>query len=240
MTKKITALLLVLVMTATMTVNVFAATTSTTSSNTSASTTTPKTVKIGDYMLVLKEGSYPAKVLVDGKTTGYNKDGSVNRDNFTELYRVAIYSDGSNDAGNCQWYAQARFQETTGIFVHTNDVNRIWKGDYNCEDLNYNISRKIDNIRSHSIVMVEKNSKDFVGHCLFIEYVERDANGKPINIWYTEANYNGDFKWDPGTDKYEGSLQSYGWEQFKEVELEGFVGYIQYDEAKAKALDKAA
>ena len=152
-------------------------------------------------------GSLPAKILIDeskGKTGWYGGNKWIS--NVYELYSEGL-------VGGCNWYADGRFWEVYGIpFPHFNDFKK--SGVYLEAADKYDeliAIRNADDVRSYSIVVYGKGLYDN-GHVAFVEYVERDAYGKLVNIYITEANFNSltlDYRY--GVD---GAVQKYSMNEF--------------------------
>jgi hypothetical protein len=64
------------------------------------------------------------------------------------------------------------------------------------------------------------------GHVVFVEYVERDQNGNPVNVYFTEClNSDGSGTYKPATD---GKIKKATFERFKKSssgtkDLMGFI-----------------
>jgi len=127
--------------------------------------------------------------------------------------------------GECAWYAPARFTEVNGISLNIRPLGYIkdWL-DTAAKYDDLEIIRNVAEIRNYSIAIFPQNTQS-TGHVVFIEYVERDSNGKPLNIYFTEANgantlNKGQF--DPG---YDGIVQMLSFEDFIN-KPGGLAGYI--------------
>ncbi len=68
--------------------------------------------------------------------------------------------------------------------------------------------------------------KDWPGHVRFVEYVERDRNGNPQTVYYTDANGADDPEKDAYTPGYDGSVKAVSYEDFLEPYGSRLVGYI--------------
>jgi len=55
------------------------------------------------------------------------------------------------------------------------------------------VERDVNKIVSGCIAILVGKSTDTTGHSVFVEYVERDTDGKPVNVYYTDVfrNRNG-------------------------------------------------
>lgn len=136
-------------------------------------------------------GSVPAKILIDeSKSTKLFID---NPDDPYEPFRnVTDYYYGGFTYGGCNWYAAGRFWEVYGIpFPHFDKMHETAKYLDKAELYEeFSVIRDVNDIRSYSIAVFVPVSADSTPHVLFVEYVERNASGKPINVYYTEANAN--------------------------------------------------
>jgi hypothetical protein len=89
-------------------------------------------------------------------------------------YNVGLYG------VDCVWYAYSRFQEINGF-------KPGWEYKEKPTD-NWKTVTDLSQIQSLSLAVYYKD--DTFAHVLFIEYVERDANGNPANIYFTESGAN--------------------------------------------------
>ncbi len=125
-------------------------------------------------------GDTPGNILKDT-----NNFDPLNVDSYTDTYRLG-------SIGVCAWYAKNRFYEVHNINLELYDIGAIKSCLKDAEKYtDLKIITNINNIESNSIaVFVPQNISD-TGHLVYIEYVERDSNNKPINIYLTETNgYN--------------------------------------------------
>ena len=59
---------------------------------------------------------------------------------------------------------------------------------------------------------------------VYVEYVERDSNGNPINVYITEGNTLGEGKFNP---QYDGVVKKMTFEDFKNrSQVNELAGYI--------------
>lgn len=134
-----------------------------------------------------KEGTRLANILVDESIGAYFEDGVANHENIQPFYK---YNNLTAIVGECTWYAEGRFSEVTGV---DSRKNKYWSG------FNGSVTYWLDNITDNNcpdvVAIHDKNDVQaqaiviYKGHAAFIEYVERDANGNPITVYITEANY---------------------------------------------------
>lgn len=101
---------------------------------------------------------------------------------FTEAYQ-------SGTVGQCTWYAKGRFKEIYGVELPYWGSAKKW-ADSAESCLDVIVIRDLSDIPEQCIAVYEPKDKysDLPGHVCFIEYIERDKNGNPINIYYTDAN----------------------------------------------------
>ncbi len=130
--------------------------------------------------------------------------------------------------GQCAWYADNRFYEVHGIRLALYDLGSVKdyiNNAYKFTDLS--AIKDIEDIRNQCIAVYKPTSDpNHPGHLRFVEYVERDSNGNPTNIYFTESNgadtiTKGQF--DPGVD---GVVKKETFEQFKAVYSMELIGYI--------------
>ena len=118
-----------------------------------------------------KEGSIPAKIETvdaDGKEI------------FTENYRIGY-------AGQCTWYARGRFHEVNGVELPTIGYAKDWLMAPLVSD-KVDVCLDVNVVPEHSIaVYAPKADSRLKGHVVFVEYVERDKDGNPVNVYYTDA-----------------------------------------------------
>ena len=134
--------------------------------------------------------SRPANILLPGATDVRTMN------SYHEAYKRNISS-------GCNWYAYSRLYETTGIWI----PNRYQYGTRgrlneleNSDMSSVRVGRDVNKIVAGSIaIYVGKTAKD-TGHALFVEYVERDENGKPTHVYYTDSNHSGTGYYDPAKD----------------------------------------
>lgn len=140
---------------------------------------------------------------------------------FTEPYRTGI-------PGQCTWYAAGRFRE-----IHGMELPRLWNAKHWIEQAEKGeglcvVTERLECVPERSIAVYEPTGEfpNAPGHVCFVEYVERDETGAPVQIYYTEANGSGDLRkniFDPG---YDGAVQACNWEMFRApygLRLAGFI-----------------
>jgi surface antigen len=166
--------------------------------------TAPTVVIYSDDSLPVP-GETPGKILIDPDNP--NRQGW---DKYTEPYQCGL-------VGECAWYAVSRFTEVNGIGINTRIMGFIKEWiDSAAKYDDVSVITDIDGIVKHSIaVYIPKNGKTGTGHVIFVEYIERNSNGTPANVYFTEANGRYDLtkgKFDPG---YDGIVQVTSFEDFK-------------------------
>lgn len=162
-----------------------------------------------------KVGDTPGNILID--PTDPNTKGASK---YTDAYQYG-------SIGQCVWYAKSRFFEVHGTRLALYDMGDIkdWIANANQFEGIKSIS-DINSIQSHSIAVYKPNDSKQLGHVVFVEWVERDSNGNPLNVYFTETNgaktlNKGQF--DPG---YDGAVQKVTFKQFTEKSNLTLIGYI--------------
>ena len=138
--------------------------------------------------------------------------------------------------GQCTWYAAGRFYEVHDIFmaacfmgnpkdwidnIKTGNVTELIADLNVCSQLD--VVTEIKDVRALSIATFKPKDSSAPGHAVFIEYVERDAQGNPTYVYITEANGSGsnNGKYDPGVDCI---VQKIPYNTF--ISKYGLLGYI--------------
>ncbi len=118
-------------------------------------------------------GSHPAHVLIDSSKPFTGFDGTEeSSSNLTEPYK-------NENVQTCTGYAIGRFKEVNGF-----------DSEWISTDLSKPINSKakvvtdVNDIQPYSILVCSD-------HQMFIEYVERDESGNPLNIYLTDSGVNG-------------------------------------------------
>ncbi len=107
--------------------------------------------------------------------------------------------------GQCTWYAGGRFYEVHGINLSIYGKAKTW----------------IDKSR-----YAPKYDESLAGHVCFIEYVERDTDGTPLNIYYTDANGKHDTEKNVYTPYCDGAVVKEDYETCKGSKHLKLIGYI--------------
>jgi len=168
-------------------------------------------------------GSTLANILIDPVKGAYQSDGKTPLySNFTTPYANIA------GIGQCTWYVYARLWETTGVDTRALFVAKTSKGIEDVANGNYTgftATTDKTKVAARSIAV-------WPTHMIFIEYVERDSNGNPLNIYYTEVNnhdtahMNGIFY--PGYDAVVKVIPYTDWIN-KTVSGNQMLGYIMAD-----------
>lgn len=174
-----------------------------------------KTDENGRFTEPPEVGSMPGNIVID--PNNYNSNDS--RD-FQQAYR-------RSSIGQCTWYAKGRFKEIYNIDLPVGMGNaKEWlDNSYKSEELKTILD--VNNVPEQSIaVYIPESDKSMAGHVNFVEYVERDKDGKPVNIYYTEANGRNDLNKDKFDYGYDGVVIKESYEKFKspyKLKLAGFI-----------------
>lgn len=170
---------------------------------------------------VPKEGEVLAKIQYTDET---------GRVKYTSPYYTYAF-------GQCTWYARGRFHEVHGIPVFINGDAKTWLDRTRWNNtIRWNDKIKvvtdIEAVPEQSIaVYVPKKDDSLKGHVCFIEYVERDEYGKPLYIYYTDANGKKDTKKNAYTPGVDGMVIKESFEKFKENRYLKLAGYIAIEES---------
>lgn len=140
---------------------------------------------------------------------------------FTEPYSI-------DSVGQCAWYAAGRYHEIYGIELpYLAPKAKDWyKNAQKFRKLK--TSSVVENVPEYSIAVYEPTEEyaNYPGHVVFIEYVERDADGKPIYIYYTDANGVIDLRKGKYDEGYDGIVQKDSFDDFKNPYGLKLIGYI--------------
>lgn len=158
-----------------------------------------------------KEGEVLAKIQ-------YIDEKGVKR--FTKPY-------GTYAIGQCTWYAGGRFQEVYGIPISINGRAKDWINKDRWGD-ELEIITDVENITEQTVaIYAPKYDNSLAGHVCFIEYVERDENGNPLYIYYTDANGKKDTVKNSYTEGVDGIVIKESFKSFKEKSTLKLVGYLK-------------
>lgn len=156
------------------------------------------------------EGSIPAKIeTVDAE----------GKEIFTENYRIGY-------AGQCTWYARGRFREVNGVELPTIGYAKDWLMAPLVSD-KVDVCLDVNAVPEYSIaVYAPKTDNSLKGHVAFVEYVERDTNGNPVSVYYTDANGKHDTEKNKYTKGCDGQVIKESFREFRENQHLKLVGYV--------------
>ena len=186
----------------------------------------PQTGQAADFTAQLEEPLFqPIPPLTEAPEVGtvlanIQQEDENGEMKFTEPYHWCA-------VGQCTWYANGRFYEVTGIRLPLLGNAKEWLN--TAQHYEYlQIDTDTTNVPEQAIaVYVPKKNTDLPGHVCFIEYVERDNNGKPQNIYYTDANGKYDKVKNEYTSGYDGAVVKEDFDTFKESNQLKLAGYIK-------------
>ena len=183
------------------------------SKDTNIATPSPPFEPAGVMQSAPAVGSFPAKILLPGKT-------DINSaDSYYEPYKHRI-------GLGCNGYAFGRFYETYGYQIpvpFTGGETYIDAVEKSGSTI-IKAERDSNKIISGCIAIYWRKNNG--GHVVFVEYVERDENGNPIIIYFTECmNNDGSGTYKSASD---GKVKKVTFERFKRSssgtkDLMGFV-----------------
>ena len=158
-------------------------------------------------------GTFPAKILLPGKTD------VTSPDSYYEPYKTRV-------GYGCNWYAYGRFYEVYGYempIYYTGGATFIDEVEKSDSTL-VRAERDFNKIEPGCIAVYWRKNNG--GHVVFVEYVERDKNGNPVNVYYTEClNSDGSGIYKPASD---GKVKKAAFERFKKSSsgTKDFMGFI--------------
>ncbi len=128
--------------------------------------------------------------------------------------------------GQCTWYARGRFQEIYGTELPFFGNARIW-AEKAAQYPELRVINELDDVPEQAVaVYAPRTDMSLPGHVCFIEYVERDSNGKPQNIYYTDANGKYDTEKNAFTAGCDGMVVKESFDEFQGTKKLKLVGYI--------------
>lgn len=128
--------------------------------------------------------------------------------------------------GQCTWYAGGRFYEVHGINLPIYGKAKTWIDKSRWGD-NVQVITDISTVPEQSVaIYAPKYDESLAGHVCFIEYVERDTDGTPLNIYYTDANGKHDTEKNVYTPDCDGAVVKEDFETFKGSKHLKLIGYI--------------
>lgn len=145
--------------------------------------------------------------------------GNIKDENgYTEYYSKKF------SPGQCTWYAYGRFYEETGIELSMTEYTnaKLWLD--KCNDDRVNVIRDPHAIVPNSIAVDYKTTdSNHAGHVLYVEHVTYDADGNPVDVYFTECNWDTNGTYNPGVD---GVVKKLPFQQFIERGKHKILGYI--------------
>ena len=139
---------------------------------------------------------------------------------FTENYRHATI-------GECTWYAEGRVKEVYGVELPYMGCAKEWlKSAQQAESLA--AITDLTDVPEQSVAVFAPawDAETRLGHVEFVEYVSRDEDGKPVDIYFTEANGGNDIekgKYNAGID---GAVRRKSFEEFTNQYGLRLIGYV--------------
>ncbi len=128
--------------------------------------------------------------------------------------------------GQCTWYAGGRFYEVHGINLPIYGNAKEWIDTTRWSEA-VQVVTDISAVPEQSVaIYAPRWDESLAGHVCFIEYVERDADGKPLNIYYTDANGKQDTEKNVYTPDCDGAVIKEDFETFKGSKHLKLIGYI--------------
>lgn len=170
---------------------------------------------------LVAENEPPAVGSIPANITYTDETGKVR---FTKSYDTF-------SIGQCTWYARGRFHETYGVFLPMMGNAKEWLDHADWSDA-VTAVRDINDIEAKTIaVYAPRTGSSSPGHVCFIEYVEQDSKGKPLYVYYTDANGKHDTKKNAYTKNADGKVIK---ESFREFQGNGKLKLIGYLKAAEK------
>ncbi len=129
--------------------------------------------------------------------------------------------------GQCTWYAAGRFQEIHGIALPLFGNAKEWIANAWYSDDVLAVT-DLSDVPEQAIAVFRPTEefRDWPGHVSFVEYVERDENGKPLTVYYTDANGVGDPEKNAYSPGYDGSVKAVSYEEFLHPYGVELIGYL--------------
>lgn len=170
-----------------------------------------------------KEGEILANILIDENEAAYLDD-AMTKPN-TENYATAYSYLDAGMIGQCTWYARGRMVETVGEHIRLNPFpgsgvnNWVKKAQSDdCPD--------VDGVTDPYAIQ-PRSIVTWDGHAAFVEWVDYDSEGKPVTVYFTEANAN-----HRTTDRVPGAYYPdfdatvKVWDFDKFINRDTFIGYV--------------
>ena len=129
--------------------------------------------------------------------------------------------------GQCTWYAGGRFQEVYGIPISINGRAKDWINNERWGD-ELEVVTDVEDITEQTVaIYAPKYDNSLAGHVCFIEYVERDENGNPLYVYYTDANGKKDTVKNSYIEGVDGIVIKESFESFIEKSTLKLIGYLK-------------
>lgn len=150
------------------------------------------------------------------------EDDKVTLGNITDESGYTDYYNKKFSKGQCTWYAYGRFYETTDIDINISGDAKTWLD--NCDDDRVSVERDLAKIQPHSIAVDYKTTDSkHPGHVTYIEHVTYDENGNPVDVYFTESNWDSNNVYNEGVD---GIVKKLSYENFINRGNHKVIGYI--------------
>ena len=129
--------------------------------------------------------------------------------------------------GQCTWYARGRIWEMFGIKLPLLGSAKEWIANAWYSDDVLAVT-DLSDVPEQAIAVFRPTEefRDWPGHVSFVEYVERDENGKPLTVYYTDANGVGDPEKNAYSPGYDGSVKAVSYEEFLHPYGVELIGYL--------------
>ena len=139
---------------------------------------------------------------------------------FTENYRHATI-------GECTWYAEGRVKEVYGVELPYMGCAKEWLASAQQEESLEAVTDLTD-VPEQSVAVFAPawSAGTRPGHVEFVEYVSRDENGKPVDVYFSEANGGNDIekgKYNAGVD---GAVRRKSFKEFTNQYGLRLIGYV--------------
>lgn len=118
------------------------------------------------------------------------------RSGYTKYYGSDNLLYNAGYCGQCTWYVYGRFYEVQGIQLKIARNAKYWLSD-NASDSALKVVFGADHISGKAIAVRTTGN---YGHVMFVEYVERNSDGSPVNVYFTECNTDNNGTYDIGKD----------------------------------------
>lgn len=145
--------------------------------------------------------------------------GTIKDENgYTEYYSKKF------SPGQCTWYAYGRFYEDTGIELRMTEYTHAKEWLKKCNDDRVTVIEDPLAIAPNSIAVDRKTTDDdHAGHVVYVEHVTYDADGNPVDVYFTECNWDSNATYNPGVD---GVVKKLSFQQFIKRGTHEILGYI--------------